>query len=276
LNWGDQARYEKRLADPEFMTPQPYWEMHVPLLRMIAAREGGKVVLARGTAEGTVLEQWELLPSEARAAGVLRVPHVLKLRAVAPDGNQLVLESDHRVLVVIDSATGNNIDQLAGFPDELREVAFTPNGRVLVVLSADGTLHVWAVGTGQTVSTKLDGEVALKAIPADSRHLALSTDQGLLIIGLSRDAIGSSIDVHRSKVVDVTVSPDGRRVASASEDRTIKVWDLGNGEQLASATLDHPAQKVAFAINGTAVVAGDSAGNVRCLVIREPSANVSS
>jgi WD40 repeat protein len=275
-DWGDRAEYEESLTGPSYMTPQPFWEMRIQPRRMIAAREGGKVILTHATGEGTFLYVMELSRSGYKKPEEVRNPDVYRLWAVAPDGMLFVLESDDRVLTVFDSATGNSIRSLTGYKEDIREVAFTPNGRVLLSLSADEALHAWAVGTEQLVSMKFGEQVAIKAIAEDSRHLVLSTGKQLQVVGLSTDTGGSLLEGHRSEVSVVTVSPDGRRVLSASVDRAIKVWDLGDGKQLASAVLDHPVQKAVFTLDGSAVVVGDAVGKVRCLVLRGLSAGVRS
>ena len=37
---------------------------------------------------------------------------------------------------------------------------------------------------------------------------------------------------HTSVVVSVAFSPDGKRIASASRDRTVKVWDATTGQEI--------------------------------------------
>src|SRR5262249_62238798 len=51
------------------------------------------------------------------------------------------------------------------------------------------------------------------------------TNTGRLI----RNLIG-----HKDEVVALTFSPDERRIISASMDRTIRIWDAGNGSSLAT------------------------------------------
>ena len=49
---------------------------------------------------------------------------------------------------------------------------------------------------------------------------------------------------HREKVTALYVAPDGRIVATGSEDRTARVWDLASGQVMA--TLDHDAAVLAL------------------------------
>jgi WD40 repeat protein len=41
-----------------------------------------------------------------------------------------------------------------------------------------------------------------------------------------------TIEGHTEAIVDVAVSPDGQTIASASDDKTIKLWDIGDGKLL--------------------------------------------
>jgi WD40 repeat protein len=76
-------------------------------------------------------------------------------------------------------------------------VEVTPDGRRAVSASADRTLRLWDLETGQTLRT-LEG--------------------------------------HTSRVTVVAVMPDGRRAVSRSDDRTLRVWDLESGEEIAAFT----------------------------------------
>jgi WD40 repeat protein len=71
---------------------------------------------------------------------------------------------------------------------------------------------------------------------------------------------GSEVGLARS----VTFSPDGRWLAAASQDRTVRVWDATNGQQIHK--LDGHGLKascVAFSPAGQLLVSGDWRGTVR-------------
>ena len=63
--------------------------------------------------------------------------------------------------------------------------------------------------------------------------------------------------------------PDGRRAVSASDDRTLKAWDLQSGAIVAAFTCDGAAYSCAFADAHT-IVAGDAGGHLHFLRLEEP------
>jgi WD40 repeat protein len=74
---------------------------------------------------------------------------------------------------------------------------------------------------------------------------------------------------HQDTVSSVAVSPDGRRIVSVSEDRTVVVWDLDSGQRLATLALDGSVRSTAWHPDGRFVLAGDVAGDLYRLEYRE-------
>ncbi|HUP21040.1 MAG TPA: WD40 repeat domain-containing protein [Gemmatimonadota bacterium] len=65
---------------------------------------------------------------------------------------------------------------------------------------------------------------------------------------------------HAREVNAVRIAPDGRTAASASNDRSVRLWDLATGQVRAVLTADGPVRTCAFVDGGRTVVGGGDGG----------------
>ncbi|QIR40962.1 ribosome assembly protein 4 [Tolypothrix sp. PCC 7910] len=86
-------------------------------------------------------------------------------------------------------------------------VAFSPDGQQLASGSNDSTIKIWDVSTGKVIQT----------IP----HLRDATPTASYIDSSYQDSVTS-----------IAFSSDGKKLASGSEDKTIKLWDISSGKLL--------------------------------------------
>jgi WD40 repeat protein len=68
-----------------------------------------------------------------------------------------------------------------------------------------------------------------------------------------------------SSINAVAVTPDGRCAVSASDDHTLRLWDLKSGKEIATFTRESGMDSCAIAPDGQTIVAGERSGRVHFL-----------
>ena len=128
---------------------------------------------------------------------------------------------------------GPLIRMLEGHTSRVTALVVTPDDRYVVSSSADHTLRVWDLATGQTKTT-LQGHTsrvsAVVATPDGRQVVSRSWDHTLRVWDLATGQTKTTLQGHTSRVWAVAVTPDGRHVVSGSWDHTLRVWDLATGE----------------------------------------------
>jgi WD40 repeat protein len=206
--------------------------------------------------------------------------------AVSPDGRRLASVSHHFVrsrrgfwqgddfVRLWDAGTGELVRRLpvpaaetfAGYALGLNPLAFTPDGKHLLVAGADRAVRAFDAAGAAHVTRSEAGVPGLLAVSPDGHRLAVvpTVRQTVLLVtpgpvrsarilarfGLadfvSRDALSASFRVvaletdgrldrpsaHAGGVVLNAPSPDGRLVATASSGPEILVWDAATGREL--------------------------------------------
>ena len=113
-------------------------------------------------------------------------------------------------------------------------VCFSPDGKQLASASADETVHVWNVVTGQK-NLVIDGHgdtVRSVCFSPDGKRLATATFRFVKLWDAGTGQLIRTFKGHTATVYSACFSPDGRQIASASVDNTVKLWDASTGEEL--------------------------------------------
>jgi WD40 repeat protein len=120
--------------------------------------------------------------------------------AFSPDGAKVACSGNH-VIHIVDSANGAPPLVLRGHTNWIFSVAFSPDGQILASSSADCTVCLWQVATGD-----------LRAV----------------------------LRGHRETVYKVAFTPDGTTVVSSSFDGSLKFWDTQTGECVNTLRVEGP------------------------------------
>src|SRR2546423_7019475 len=130
------------------------------------------------------------MPNVERAEAMVRMSFGPNHRIrYSPDGALLAVCWAHHV-EIIDARRGEVLRLIRGHAGMVTDVAFSPDGTVIVTGSYDGTARTWEVATGRPLVT---------------------------------------FTGHDKAVYGVAFSPDGTRIATASADETARVWNAASG-----------------------------------------------
>ncbi len=130
--------------------------------------------------------------------------------AFSPDERLLVTGDQEGVIKLWDVATGRLIRDLDRHKDAINLLGFTPDGRLLISASSDTTLGVWDVVTG---------------------------------------ALLHRLDAHTEPVGGFVIAPDGQRIISSGQDDTLRQWDLSTGRQRRELRAGAPEHALSMALD---------------------------
>jgi WD40 repeat protein len=165
----------------------------------------------------------------------------------SPTGERLVTSGFDRTIKLW-KADGTLVANLEGHEDSVYRTVFSHDGQVLASASADYTIRVWNAADGKPLRT-LRGhqdEVYRVQFSPDNRMIASAgaddtvklwkpsnrlTSGSLNTLEFwqqENDALWSDLQGHRNEILDIDFSKDGKMLASASADGSIRLWQTGN------------------------------------------------
>jgi eukaryotic-like serine/threonine-protein kinase len=226
---------------------------HAKTIHQLAYSPDGKI-LASTSRDGTV----KLWDSDAGSlVRTLKDHHddVPSEIVFSPDGKTLLSAGGGEPTTRFwDVATGQ---VAATLKDTSGIIAITPNGKTLAFSSDDGTIKLWDIAAGSVVRTFRDHHnvdpIVNLAFSADGKILASigSSGQAVILWDAVTGNLLRSLKGHTARILDIAFSPDGVHLASACNDRTIRIWDTTRDQEARSLPEKDIVEDVAFAPDGS-------------------------
>ena len=244
---------------------KPDSETHMPPKKQLSAEEID--ILSQWISAGALWIPDELIVKDniVAVAELGNLPddyHPVFAVALSPNDKQLAAGYGNQVGIYNLSGKAPMI-KLKGHRDVVQSIVWSPDGKLL---ATGGFRKVILWKTGDWVSA---GEVG--KLPGRVTALAYSKNGEGLISASNAPGQRAKISIwnvndlserlgwwaHSGTIYDITLSPDGKTLATTGEDKLIRFWNLDNGKRIKQIEAHSaPVMSLAFKPDGTAIASG--------------------
>jgi WD40 repeat protein len=186
---------------------------------------------------------------EQKTAILLAAPLGAGSVAFSPDGKLLASAYSDGTVWLWNPATGHGMPATTPSAASAVSVAFSPDGKLLASAYSDGTIRLWnpATGHGVVLPASSAASAVSVAFSPDGKLLAGAYSDGIIRLwnpvtgqaagSLPRTGTGEQTGAGgQSGAVSVAFSPDGKLLASAYSNGTIRLWNPATGQPAGTAS----------------------------------------
>jgi WD40 repeat protein/serine/threonine protein kinase/tetratricopeptide (TPR) repeat protein len=190
---------------------------------------------------------------------------------LAPDGKTVGLGGAMRTTdFTLWDVDSRQVRAVLKLPTTVCVAMYCPDGNSLVTADKDGKVQFWNAGTfvkefGFRLPMVVGNWVSALAFAPNGKTLAASSGGRLCALDAESGKLLSTFKGQTVGVTSLAVSPDGKTLISASNDGTMKLWDLFTGQERFS-LVGHQGKavtSVTAAPDGKAIATGGLDGTVK-------------
>jgi NACHT domain- and WD repeat-containing protein len=200
---------------------------------------------------------------------------------MTPDQQHFISASADHTIKIWDIHKGTLLRTLHGHTDSVLTLAITPDGKRVMSGASDNTLKIWDFKTGNESCSLLhpEGSVKVLAVTPNGRFIVSGlqinedspyTDAKQMLRIWDAESMSEvrSIVSHEIGITALAITSNSKYMISTSIDMSIKLWDLINGDLLATFDGEHVIWSCAIAPDDMTVIIGDNMGRPRFLAMR--------
>ncbi|MGZ5267108.1 MAG: nSTAND1 domain-containing NTPase [Caldimonas sp.] len=182
--------------------------------------------------------------------------------AFSDDSQRIASAGGDQNVIVWNARTGNDLFTLVGHGNWVEAVGFGPEGQRLVSVSRDRTMRFWNLASHEGSVNA----IAFNPVAERAQFATGSSDRSARLWDRSGDVarLAGILRGHTGDVYRLAYSPRGDRIATASFDGTVKLWDTASGMPLRTFTGHSDGLRdLAFSADGSLLATASADGTAR-------------
>ena len=223
------------------------------------------------TADG-VLEVHALEPHAVKHHVRLENAGAFTVRRLSPDGSRIAAVNGY-TLQLWDTHSGRLLHALKRADEDSACLAWSHDGSLVAVGTYQASIEVFDVSSGHRCwRSPTDSKVRHIAFSPDGTRLAAANFEPdrVVLFDVATGAITGRLTGHMDIVYQCEWSPDGRTLASMSNDRTLRLWHAATQREIARPATDASYERLVFAPDGSFLLHTCDGAKVRKLEAKQP------
>ncbi|MEG5040424.1 MULTISPECIES: LpqB family beta-propeller domain-containing protein [unclassified Microcoleus] len=164
------------------------------------------------------------------------------IRAIFSPSGQMIVSASNDQTLKIWQKDGELLHNLKGHSGQITSVSFSPDGKLIASASTNGTVKLWKINGEELSSLKVErGWITSASFSPDGQIIAAAATDGTVKLWSFRKIVEKlqkkqsieastdikllrSLQMESDKIMSVTFSPDGAKLAAASAGGTARIW----------------------------------------------------
>jgi WD40 repeat protein len=229
----------------------------------LAASPDGKTLITSGYDGKIIL--WNV--AEKKPQQTIDKKGWIRRVALSPDGKNFAAAMEDGNVILFETEGPKELKTFKAHEAAVYGVAFSPDGAILATCSTDKLAKLWdwkAEMPAEKAKLEGHGDAVWSVAWAKGGTLATCSADRKIKLWNAEGKEQATLEGHKDWVSDICFSTDGAALASASHDRTAKIWDVKDRrESVTFGPHSSTCWCVAFSPDGAILAVGTHSSGVR-------------